>query len=214
MSSRYVEKMRKRAKRRMRITHRRVNTRVTKETFLIVCERHRTEPNYFKGFRLSSAKVYAYDYTADNLVIKAIQLKRQFRDQEDMYFDQVWCVLDTEHTNVTNFKNALALAHKNNIKIAYANNAIELWYSLHFYYHDLQVTREVYKGFLSILLGYQYQKDNQDIYYQLLKHQPVALENAKKLMQAYSKHVPFENNPSTNIFKLVEELNKFVPQKR
>ena len=52
------------------------------------------------------------------------------------------------------------------------------------------------------------------MYFQLLKHQPVALENAHKLMNTYSKNNPFENSPSTNVFKLIEELNRFIPQRK
>lgn len=42
----------------------------------------------------------------------------------------------------------------------------------------------------------------------LLERQPIAIKNAKKLIQQYIPHIPEKDNPSTNIYVLVEELNK------
>ena len=202
--------MRQRARRRMRIKHRQVGNRDLKETMLIVCEKGRTEPNYFRGFRVSSTKVYSFQHVAEELVVKAIDLKRRLKEEEEMEFDQVWCVLDMEGMTERNFKQTQKLADRNNIRLAFSNIALELWYSLHFYYHDLKVEREVYKGFLSILLGHQYQKNDTDIYLRLLKYQEAAFKNAKKLEATYPSENWFQHNPSTTVHHLVEELNRFL----
>ena len=176
--------MRQRARRRMRIKHRQVGNRDLKETMLIVCEKGRTEPNYFRGFRVSSTKVYSFQHVAEELVVKAIDLKRRLKEEEEMEFDQVWCVLDMEGMTERNFKQTQKLADRNNIRLAFSNIALELWYSLHFYYHDLKVEREVYKGFLSILLGHQYQKNDTDIYLRDLTQPVITVPDKSKNDQA------------------------------
>ena len=208
--SRYINKMRQRARRRMLIKHRQVGGRALKETMLIVCEKGRTEANYFRAFRISSTQVYSFKHTAEELIIKTIDLKRRLNEEEEMEYDQVWCVLDMEGMSEKSFKQTQKLARKNDIQLAFNNIAFELWYSLHFYYHDLMVTRDVYKGFLSILLGRQYSKDDPNIYLQLLKYQEAAFENAKRLLNSNPSSSIFKQNPSTTVQELVLELNKFL----
>jgi hypothetical protein len=36
-----------------------------------------------------------------------------------------------------------------------------------------------------------------------------AIKNAKRLLNSYSNDNPERNNPSTTVYKLVEELNKY-----
>lgn len=61
--------------------HRDVDTRDTRERFLIVCEGQRTEPNYFECFRVpkrvSDIDVRGCGYNTVSLVKKAIELQSQ-----------------------------------------------------------------------------------------------------------------------------------------
>jgi predicted transcriptional regulator len=63
-----------------------VNTRESKQRFLIVCEGTKTEPNHFRGFRVPTAIVKVQGVTEDpkRLVKSAKRLAA-----EDEY-DQVW----------------------------------------------------------------------------------------------------------------------------
>lgn len=96
-----------------------------------------------------------------------------------------------------------------NIKIAYSNEAFELWYLLHFNYYDTKMSRTSYKKMLTSLLKEKYKKNSVDMYEKLLDKQANAIRNAKKLLSAYSSLNPEQDNPSTTVFILVEELNKY-----
>jgi hypothetical protein len=69
------------------------------------------------------------------IVEEAIRLK-----EKDNY-DQVWCVFDRDSFPPNRFNAAFILAGENSIKIAYSNEAFELWYLLHFNYYDSAMSR-------------------------------------------------------------------------
>ncbi len=114
-----------------------VETRETYERFLIVCEGAKTEPNYFQSFRVPKEVIDIHGI-GDNtirIVEEAIRLK-----EKDNY-DQVWCVFDRDSFPPNRFNAAFILAGENSIKIAYSNEAFELWYLLHFNYYDSAMSR-------------------------------------------------------------------------
>ncbi len=160
---------------------RKTNFRDTRKRFLIVCEGEKTEPKYFKKFRVSSLviDVFGEGYNTDSLVKITIEYKKKTS------YDEVWCVFDRDDFPVKNFNNALILAKKHKIKVAYSNEAFELWYILHFYYHDSATSRNEYKKILT-----------------------QRLRNAEKLLITYTNHSPAKDNPSTTVHLLVQELNK------
>lgn len=185
---------------------RKVRGREPKQTFLIVCEGEKTEPNYFNGFRVKSAtiKVEGLGANTISLVRKAIQLAK-----EDS-FDQVWCVFDRDSFPTGNFNAAIALAKRNDIKVAYSNQSFELWYLLNFNYYQTAITRASYISRLHDLLGHRYEKNSATIYEELKDRQQIAIDNAKRLLNEYKEAVPEQNDPSTTVHCLVEELNKFI----
>lgn len=125
---------------------RRKNTRSLRKRFLIVCEGERTEPNYFEAFRVPK-KVYEVIGVGDN----TIGLVKQAIDcQQKGEYDQVWVVMDKDDFPVANFNNALSLASGKGVNVAYSNEAFELWYLLHFDYHNSAISRTTYKNRLSI----------------------------------------------------------------
>jgi hypothetical protein len=183
-----------------------VANRELRERFLIVCEGEKTEPNYFRNFRtslkISEIDVRGTGYNTVSLVKEAIRLKK-----EDEY-NQVWVVFDRDSFPSSDFNDAFTLAKKHNIHVAYSNQAFELWYLLHFHYYHSAVDRHEYIKKLSELLGKPYKKNSSTIYEELLKRQPEAIQNAKRLLSEYNPHNPERDNPSTTVFFLVEELNK------
>jgi len=181
--------------------------RTIKQTFLIVCEGECTEPNYFKSFKISSAniKIIGTGYNTLSLVEKTIELM----DKEE--YDQVWSVFDRDSFTAQNFNAAFELANKNKIKVAYSNEAFELWYLLHFHYYNSGISRKTYKEKLTKLLKHKYEKNSKIIYDEVFDKQNNAIRNAKKLLNNYDgKLYPEKANPSTTVHILVEELNKFL----
>lgn len=183
-----------------------------KPRFLIVCEGEKTEPNYFKSFEVTSASISVIGTGRNtiDLVRKTINLVIQEEQNGSPYTseDQVWCVFDKDSFSEDVFMGAIKLAHDNNFRVAYTNEAFELWYLLHYTYSDAALPRQVYKHKLSKYLGREYQKNDRRIYDDLYEKQGTAKRNAYKLMSIYSNHYPAKDNPSTTVHLLVEELNK------
>jgi hypothetical protein len=185
---------------------RKVETRDLVERFLIVCEGEKTEPNYFKSFQVPKnvVTVRGFGRNTVTLVEKAIELKRE----ED--YDQVWCVFDRDSFPARDFNDAMRLANKNGINVAYSNEAFELWYLLHFDYCHTAIPRSEYCKRLNKLLRYSYEKNSDTIYEDLESLQPTAIRNARRLLEQYVPSCPEKDNPSTTVHLLVEQLNRFI----
>jgi len=188
----------------------------TRKRFFIVCEGEKTEPNYFKKFSVDvDLKVIKGEGKDTNsLVEKAIKLKNGLKSDER---DRVWCVFDRDRNDqnphdAQKFKVAITLAKTNGIKVAYSNDAFELWYLLHFNYYNTGISRKDYKNMLTNQLGHEYKKNSETIYEELKDKQENAIKNAKRLLQKYDRPNPESDNPSTTVHLLVEELNSFIPQ--
>jgi len=183
-----------------------IDTRDTSERFLIVCEGEKTEPNYFWSFPVPKKviDVQGFGFNTTALVERALELKNQ------EHYDQVWCVFDRDDFPVENFNRAIALAKQHGICVAYSNQAFELWYLLHFHYYNTGINRDAYKAKLSNLLGHEYRKNSETIYEEIMPLQKAALRNAAKLLEQYSPPKPADDDPSTTVHLLVEQLNRFV----
>jgi RloB-like protein len=192
--------------RRRSYSERRVDTREPRERFLIVCEGEKTEPLYFKAFRVPKnvINVVGLGDNTVRIVQEAIHLM-----EEDTY-DQVWCVFDRNSFPAQNFNAAIELATRNDINVAYSNECFELWYLLHFHFYNTAISRKDYIDRLATLLGRSYEKNSKTIYDQLLERQPDAIRNAQQLIGLYDPPRPERDNPSTTVHLLVEQLNKFV----
>jgi hypothetical protein len=170
-----------RRQKKTRDLRRRVGNRgKPKDRILIVCEGKETEPNYFKAFPVSSAYVKPIGIGANtlSLVKKSKQLKDD-ADNEGEPFDQVWCVFDRDSHSQQDYNEAFSFCREHDIKIAYTNEAFELWYLLHFNYYTTALNRAMFQKMLDKLLGETYKKNDRSMYEKLLDKQPVAISNAK-----------------------------------
>lgn len=180
------------------------------QRFLIVCEGERTEPEYFKRFRVPAVVVEVLGLGKDPLTL----VERAFEEAKLDDFDQVWCVFDRDEVPADRFNRALDLAGRRKIEVAYSNQAFELWYLLHFCYSDVALLRNDYAEKVGGHLGRPYQKSDSDLYQLLLPRQADAIQNAERLLQQYHPPNPCTDDPSTTVFKLVRELNRFTQNKR
>lgn len=190
----------------------------TRRWFLIVCEGEKTEPNYFKKFpvntRVINLDIRGEGKNTRSLVDKAIELKNSSEYDESNRF---WCVFDRDingrnSNDAQNFNAAMTLAKNNGIKVAYSNDAFELWYLLHFDFHNAGISRQRYQNMLTNKLGHEYKKNSETIYEELKSRQQNAIKHAKRLLQEYEPPNPETDNPSTTVHLLVEELNSFIPK--
>lgn len=185
-----------------------------KDHILIVCEGEKTEPNYFLSFpvnkTLVNVKVSGEGRNTRSLVKQAEKLAKEAKDNGEPY-DQVWCVFDKDDFSCDNFNAAINICErKPKFNAAYSNEAFELWYLLHYEYHDTAHSRDRYKEMLTDRLGETYKKNSEEMYEKLLNKQEQAIKNAEKLYSMHDHNSPALNNPCTTVFKLVQELNKFL----
>ena len=213
--------------------------RVEKKEFLIICEGKNTEPSYFDNFKLSTAtiKTVGEGYNTFSLVERAIQI-REMESKNGKNFDFVWCVFDADPKpdnpqQLTNFVNALKLAHDNSINVAYSNQAFEYWLILHFEdhqggamdrkdyydkvnsylkplgcYYDGKSSKKIEIDFFEHLLTIvEYTYDNRPI-----NRQEKAITRAKRNFNLHEENglSPEKAESSTTVFKLVEELLKYL----
>jgi hypothetical protein len=180
------------------------------QTFLIVCEGERTEPNYFRAFRVAGdvrkMQIEGTGYNTLNLVRWAVELAA-----EDAY-DQVWCVFDLDSFPAEHFNAAIVLAENSGLHAAYSNQAFELWYLLHFHYYDTGISRQDYCRKLDELLKKKYRKNDSGIFRELESKQSDAIRNAARLLKQQADLTPAQSNPSTRVFELVEQLNRYAPE--
>ena len=185
---------------------RKVDTRNLLSRFLIVCEGEKTEPNYFRCFRVPK-NIVDVRGLGDNtlrLVQKTIEIAKK-----DNY-DQIWCVFDRDSFPANDFNNALILAGQKGVRVAYSNEAFELWYLLHFHYYQTGISRHDYYDLLGKLLFKKYEKNSETIFEELEPYQLNAIRNAKRLLEQYDPSSPEKDNPSTTVHILIEELLKFA----
>lgn len=186
-----------------------VDTRPLRERFLIACEGGKTEPNYFRRFRVNAEVV---ELVVEGLGDNTLRLVRQACDlvQEGSY-DRVWCVFDRDVFPAEQFNAALDLARQRGIQVAYSNPAFELWYLLHFCYQNVGLSRQDCVRLLSERLGFPYKKNDPAMYDRIQDRQAEAIRHAERLLAFYGPdHNPEQDNPSTTVHLLAVELNRYV----
>ena len=183
---------------------------------LIVCEDTKSSRLYFRAFNIDPERAEVLTVgtgiNTDSLVEEATRRKARATAEHRPY-NQVWCVLDRDDFPLTNYERGFELARNAGIHMAWANEAFELWYLLHFNYHDTGISRNDYKGKLKSFLPMPYDKADPGIYQKLLSHQPTAIRNARRLERRWiemGERFPHRRNPSTRVHKLVEFLNELI----
>ena len=193
---------------------RRQGVREIKQSFLIVCEGAKTEPDYFKAFRMTAATVKTVGQAMNTmtLVSKAISIREADQRRKKVY-DQCWVVFDKDDFPAKDFNQAIQFAEKNGFRVAYSNQAFEYWFLLHYNLYTGAIHRNQYKDMLTKLTGIPYSKSEgygAVMYNLLLSRQQQAINNAETVLAEISHGNPAEEESSTTVQRLVIELNKFL----
>lgn len=192
--------------------------------FLIVCEGENTEPDYFRKFPVVSKDVITvkggYGGGKKYLVDKA----EEYACEKQYESHSVWCVFDYDvkadnPNQKQDYDNAISMAIKKGYNVAYSNDCFELWLILHHDFIQHQHHRTEYFDMLRKkwklersyeTIGKQ-QEFTEKLYEKLLPNQRTAIKNAKKLFESNDDGRPYHQmNPCTTVFKLVEELNRYL----
>jgi len=193
-----------------------------KPRIYILCNGERAEPQYFQEFKdyLKAHNIlvrYKKEFLKKapwDFIEAAVKFKKEEESKKHFFIedgDQMWCVLDVDNywdENETKFKNAIGLAGKNNLKIAWSNECFEFWVLCHFGLYNSAIPRADYhkklaKHFKDEKIG-KYAKNMENIFEPLIPLQSTAIENAKRL---YVK-AGVGKNPSTAVHLVVEEVLK------
>ncbi|WP_103670752.1 RloB family protein [Pseudanabaena sp. BC1403] len=190
-------------------SERTVDTRGILPSFLIICEGKKTEPNYFKAFRIPDLSVEQLDVIGlgDN-TLSLVERAKERKEQSN--YNYVWCVFDRDSFPSGQFNASITSAYNNDIHVAYSNEAFELWYLLHFHFYNTGISRQDYKSKLTKLLKHRYEKNSTTIYEELKENQHSAIKNANTLLVQYDPNRPEKDNPSTTVHLLVQCLNALV----
>jgi hypothetical protein len=194
-----------------------------KPKILIVCEGENTEPSYFNSFKLKSAtiKTVGEGYNTISLVRKTLQLSKN-KD-----YDQVWCVFDKDDFSNSDFNEAIWLAQKSGFGVGYSNQAFEYWLILHLNDHQGgALHRKDYNAMVNEVIhqfGISYDGDGNklisDDFFDYLfaideqtgqRRVYLAIRRAKRNYNRLEHRSPAEEESSTSVFRLVEELLKYM----
>jgi hypothetical protein len=135
---------------------------------------------------------------------------------------EVWCVFDMDvkrgADEFADFDNAITRAFHLGYKVAYSNDAFELWFYLHFDLTNSQHLRTFYYAELGKRLGINYIKEGKKYafcsrIYDILKNdsnssQENAIKRARSLFVSQESLPYHQQNPATKVYELVEELNR------
>lgn len=207
-----------------RIENKRVisNDRVRKERkqknkIIIAVEcKNKTEKLYFNNFD-NGKKSYSISFAKGNYtdplnLVKMLieEMKKIGVDLSDG--DRAYCIFDTDIEPIKNtvIKEAKKLASLSGIEIITSTPSIELWFLLHYEYTTASMDN---KSLINRLKKFypNYAK-NINIFSDINKNINKAIDSAKKLEKHQLENGKIigtvEANPSTEIYKIVEELLK------
>jgi hypothetical protein len=200
-------------------------TKLERPLILIVCEGENTEKSYFDHFRLTSAQLVTLGkgYNTLSLVAEAIRLSKQ----SNANYEQVWCVFDKDTFAAQDFNSAISIAEANGFQVAYSNQAFEYWLLLHFEDHQGgAMPRQDYDKKINHYinpLGASYEGQGNKIvsrqFFELLEEKPkesdvsrreTAIKRAKRNYDRFDHSSPANEESSTKVFLLVEEIMKYL----
>jgi len=225
-----------------------------KPNFIIFCEDEVSEPTYFKSFETDLINIVTIKNQKSKIknvfnAIKYCQKNDLMEFKDGKYFlnkenNQVWCVFDRDietndlekdNENIS-FDKSIETAINQGFKLAWSNDAFELWILLHFQEIDLldynYKIRQTYYNKLSEIFknqinkneellkiinheSFSYKKDFKQlkkfkniILPQILEKTNIAIKNAEKLEQYFEKQdIPnHQKSPLTLVHHLVIEL--------
>ena len=200
--------------------------------YYIFCEGQQTEPQYFAGFRklIEENPIYK-DMVLIEIepcqaeTMRVIGMAEDYVKKNRIQRGQIWCVYDKDSFPAEHFNGVEERANslnKTNPQLQYyaawSNECIEFWFLLHFAYYTANNHRTKYISFLNdkfkkLGIG-KYQKNRNDIFMILMEYgnPKLAIRYAKKIIKAKEDKTATEIAPGTKVYKLVEELVKYLPE--
>ena len=197
------------------------------ETWLIVCEGEKTEPNYFislfdyansKSGRKIKTKIIGKGRNTESLVSSVDEYFFYIDDlklETNIPYGKTFVVFDMDSVKKKQFNNAIFTALKKGYIPIWSNECFELWYLLHFNYLESNLTRDEYYQKLSEIFDTKYKKS--DNHFAMLNTEvnlKNAMINSKQLFDnSKGKNSPADRAPCTTVFQLIEEIEEYIGMK-
>lgn len=187
---------------------------------LIVCEGKKSEPKYFgalwQALRVRTVDVEIVGAGAAPITVVQQAIRRKDSSAQAasvirLEYDEVWCVFDVEapkkHPSV---RRALAKAKAQGVHVALSNPCFEYWLLPHFdpkgcsFTGCKHVIRELRKHIPSYTKGGDY--------YSMIADKTItAIRNARHIHKQHQYQPdPVQRNPSTQVYELVEYLQRMA----
>ena len=202
-------------------------------SFLIVTEGEKTEPNYFTGLSQKiKEKLGGYidiKISGEGCgTKKLIESTKKIIKNSKIFYQNVWVVFDKD--DFKDFDEAIELHNElenelgkeTNVGVAWSNQSFEYWLYLHFNYSDVSLHRKEWNKKLNDIfkqhnLGDGTYHKNYDNIYDLVNINDginKAIKHAKKRMKKFDEQndKPSQFDPGTTVYRLVEELKKYLDE--
>jgi hypothetical protein len=227
MGSDDLFKKRREERKRRKHEYKPINT----NSFLIVTEGERTEPLYLKGIqkkikekmdgRIDVIEIPVIDIYGEGCGTgKLIEVTERIVKEAKILYQNVWVVFDKD--DFVDFDAAIRLGKEKGYQVAWSNQSFEYWLYLHFNYSDSALHRHDWNEKLNeIFKRYNlgdgmYRKNYENIYDLVNVYDGVdgAIKNAKRRMADFveERDVPSQYNPGTMVYKLVEDLKRYLDE--
>lgn len=175
-----------------------------------------TEATYFRHYRTPTGpKIVTVKKSIHHsaLVDRAIEERSKLIDQGkyDSDLDETWLVIDRDFNPANkrdgqSFNEALKQAKSKRVRVAFSNDAFELWFVLHFQDLTRHTSRVDLNKLLTKHLGRPYHKGSrEDLYPFLVGDREKALDRAAALYRKAGAAAG-NINPATAVHLLVEKL--------
>ena len=193
--------------------------------YLIVTEGTETEVNYFKNI-----KRIIEEWFSNSIIVEKIELDVQgtarstkvlvneaIKKRSLKTYSEVWVVFDKDDNK--DFDDAIALAKKEGLNVAWSNECFELWLLLHFQDLKSAIGRDDYYSKLNThfkdknINNGKYDKNIYDIFDITSPYVDIAIKRSNSLLEDHrcdNIFSPDKMNPGTTVQDLVEELIKYT----
>ena len=199
-------------------------------SFLIVSEGSKTEPQYFEGLAEYINIRYGQGVSVEKPMIdargegkgtvKLVEAASKFANHARIVYSQKWVVFDKD--DFSDFDEAVALAKQDDFRVAWSNSSFEYWLYLHFNYSEAALHRDEWEQKLDELFKKRktdpqgYRKSDQEIFDKVtaggnLKR---AVQNSARIERLHRERgknkMPSQCDPCTTVHHLIKELEPWL----
>lgn len=196
--------------------------------YLIVTEGTKTEVNYFKNIKEIIEDLFRTNIIVDKISLKVegtgrstkVLVNEAIKKRSLGTYSEVWVIFDKDDN--IDFDEAIILAEKEGLNIAWSNECFELWLLLHFQNLESAISRDDYYSKLSSHFKSKginngiYDKNIPNIFDITSPFVEIAIKRSHSLLLDYEKDknfLPSRMNPCTKVQYLVEELIGYTKPK-